>query len=74
MDGQFSLRHPVLSFVLQGSVLGPTLFIHLIDYVAYVLSKDTKVLIYADDMKIWKKVENPCDQDDLQMGLDKLFE
>ena len=25
-------------------------------------------------MKIWKKVKNPCDQDDLQMGLDKLFE
>ena len=67
IDGKFSKWQPVLSGVPQGSVLGPTLFVPFINDIVNVLSDDTKVLLYADDMKIWRKVDSAEDQTILRM-------
>ena len=61
---------PVLSGVPQGSVLGPILFlIYVNDLPATVTN--TKLLLFADDAKLYKSIANPTDvlllQEDLNL-------
>ena len=49
VDGQFSDSKPVLSGVLQGSVIGPTLFLIYINYLDENIN--SKILKFADDTK-----------------------
>ena len=58
------------SGVPQGSHLGPLLFILAIDDVNLVLKK-AKVLIYADDMKIYSTIRSSRDAKSLQDDLDR---
>ena len=58
------------SGVPQGSHLGPLLFILAIDDVSLVLQK-AKVLIYADDMKIYSTIKSSRDAELLQDDLDR---
>lgn len=58
------------SGVPQGSHLGPLLFILAIDDVSLVLKK-AKVLIYADDMKIFSTIKSSRDAELLQDDLDR---
>lgn len=58
------------SGVPQGSHLGPLLFILAIDDVSLVLKK-AKVLIYADDMKIYSTITSSRDAELLQADLDR---
>ena len=60
----------VLSGVTQGSVLGPILFlIHINDLEDDISSK---VLKFADDTKVFRKVTNVRDKQSLQDDLEKL--
>ena len=62
---------PVLSGVPQGSVLGPILFlIYVNDLPATVTN--TKLLLFADDAKLYKSIANPTDMLLLQEDLNLL--
>ena len=56
--------------VPQGSVLGPILFLIYINDLEDDIS--SKVLTFADDTKVFRKVTNDTDKRSLQDDLDKL--
>ena len=56
VDGEISNWKSVLSGVPQGSVLGPILFLIYINDLEDDIS--SKVLKYADDAKVFRKVSN----------------
>ena len=57
VEGSSSSYLPVLSGVLQGSVLGPLLFLTYIDEVsAEVNISDGSLLLYADDIVIYRTI------------------
>ena len=60
----------VLTGVPLGSVLGPILFLIYINYLEDDIS--SKVLKFADDAKVFRKVTNDTDKQSLQDDLDKL--
>ena len=62
----------VTSGVPQGSVLGPALFIYLINDLP--TQTDCKLKIFADDSKIYQNIVSPEDQAKLQVGIDALVE
>ena len=63
----------VLSGVPQGSILGPLLFLLFINDVYIGLDKDTNIGQYADDTKIWRKINTESDCAVLQNDIDTLF-
>jgi ribonuclease P/MRP protein subunit RPP40 len=70
VDGAYSAPREIFSGVPQGSILGPRLF-NL--YVNDLLSTAKSPLAaYADDIKIWRPIENPGDVETLQLDLDNL--
>ena len=69
VDGEISNWKSVLSAVPQGSVLGPILFLIYINDLEDDIS--SKLLKFADDTKIFRKVTNNTDKQSLQDGLDK---
>ena len=70
VDGETSNLKSVLSGVPQGSVLGPILFLIYINDLEGDIS--SKVLKFADDTKVFRKVTNDTDKQSLQDDLDKL--
>ena len=70
IDGEISNWKSVLSWVPQGSVLGPILFLIYINDLEDDIS--SKVLKFADDTKVFRKVTNDTYKQSLQHDLDKL--
>ncbi len=64
----------VRSGVPQGSILGPLLFVLFIDDMSEEISDGTKIALYADDTKIWRKIINWEDHETLQKDIDALFQ
>ena len=62
---------PVLSGVPQGSILGPTLFVLFLNDITLGIDKDTNIVMYADDTKIWRQMD---DHLHLQRDIDYLFD
>lgn len=74
IDGSFSSWQPVRSGVPQGSVVGPVLFVLFINDIVNEVSPDTNVLLYADDMKIWRTIESQSDGLSLQAEINSLLQ
>ena len=72
VDGEISNWKSVLSGVPQGSVLSPILFLIYIYINDLEDDISSKVLKFADDTKVFRKVTNDTDKQSLQDNLDKL--
>ena len=61
----------VTSGIPQGSVLGPILFLIYVNDLPDIVTSTVKV--FADDTKIYRKIQNIHDSEELQRDLDKLM-
>ena len=73
VNGATSDMLPVLSGVPQGSLLGPLLFLIYIDGVNNIgLSVGSNLVLYADDMLLYRPVSSPEDYLHLQADIDAI--
>jgi hypothetical protein len=68
-----SLPSDVLSGVPQGSILGPLFFALFINDIADVI-KNSNILMYADDCKLYRAVRNPHDHALFKEDIAQVFE
>ena len=71
-NGSFSKRISIPSGVPQGSHLGPVLFILYINDLPNAIF-NSEVIMYADDVKIFRSYKDPLTQVELQNDLNSLF-
>ena len=73
MNGVSSLPMSVVSGVPQGSILGLLLFLIYIDDIATVNIPDgSKIVLYADDILLYRPISIPEDLEHLQNHVDRL--
>ena len=70
VEGEESSWRPVISGVSQGSVLGPILFLIYINDLENEIGSN--ILKFADDTKMFRRVESQEDRHQLQSDLNKL--
>ena len=65
----------LLSGVVQGSGIGPVLFLSYINEMAEMLERaGVTVKLFADDVKLYMEIVNDCDASKQQNALDSLTE
>ena len=75
LNGKTSAWEEVTSSVVQGSVLGPDLFVIYIDDIDACFDEIRSFLNkFADDTKVAKEIRGVEDREDLQRGLDNLWD
>ena len=73
LNGASSLPLPVLSAVPQGSVLSPLLFLLYINDICDTgISNGSKLVLYADDILLYRAVDSPDDYALLQHDVNTL--
>lgn len=72
VDSFTSYTFAASSGVPQGSHFGPILFCLFINDIVNIFS-DVKVLLFADDLKLYRIIRNDDDRAILQLNLNKLF-
>ena len=65
--------HPVISGVPQGTVLGPLLFLITISDINKDISS-SKLISFADDTRIYSKITDVSDCDNLQFDLNMIYD
>ena len=71
VNGQISQSADVLSGVLQGSVLGPMLFLMYINDIAEGVTSQMRM--FADDSIVYRQIHTPADHFRLASDLNKLL-
>ena len=74
IDNESSDFLPVTSGVPQGSILGPLQFLILINDMPNVISKETSLLLFAEDSRCFHLILGRDDGDKLQDDLNELFQ
>ena len=73
LDGETSASCSVTSGVPQGSILGPLLFIIFMNSLTGLpLSPNTKLLLYADDILLYKPINSQEDSSAFQQDVDSI--
>ena len=73
LDGCSSFRVPVTSGVPQGSILGPLLFFIYMNPIASLpLSSTSRLLLYADDILLYKPISSAADVTTFQTDIDSV--
>ena len=72
IEGTKSNQSEVKSGSVQGSVLGPVIFLMYIADLTKEVESDTK--IFVDDAKVKKKIDNENDVQKLQSDIEKMFD
>ena len=73
LDNCVSNEVEVLSGVPQGSILGPLLFVLFINDMYDNINENSKISLYTDDTKLWRRINSALDCDMLQKDIDTLF-
>ena len=74
MPGGISQPHPVLSGVLQGTVLGPLLFLIMIIDIDKGSSPSSKLVSFADDTRVYSCINDIDKCDQLQIDLNSVYD
>ena len=72
--GTASTDSQVLSGVPQGTVLGPLVFLLYVNDIGDKISPQTTIKLFADDALLYRSINNPSDQIQLQQDLDTMIE
>ena len=74
VDGVSSPLSPVTSGVPQGSILGPLLFIIFMNSINYLpLSPGSKLVLYADDIVLYRPINSPEDVSIIQEDINQIL-
>ena len=74
LDWTASTDSQVLSGVPQGTVLGPLLFLLYVNDIVDKISPQTTIKLFADDSLLYRSINNPSDQIQLQQDLNTMIE
>ena len=75
LDGFSFSYQPVTSGVPQGSILGPLLYIIFMNSISkHTLSSGARLVLYADDILLYKPVNSEKDCDSLQNDVDSILQ
>ena len=72
VEGCNSCTLPVVSGVPQGSVLGPLLFICYINDIPLVVSPESGINLFADDIVLYRIIKTSTDYDHLQHDINSI--
>ena len=72
VNGCVSVVLPVISSVPQGSVLGPYLFLVYINKIVDAISVDSKIVMFADDIALYRPIRSSFDFALLQLDVDAI--
>lgn len=74
VGNELSNKHWLTSGVVQGSCLGPLLFLLYINDIFELFGPPVVSMLYADDLKLYSIIESQHDADQIQRCLDSLNE